>query len=292
MRKAFSLLTILVLLLGLYGCNSSSVDDNDNPIIETPGPVEETPKPVIVTPKKIADISVENVESESLYRFFFAFLNESEERMAFDATVIIRIVNDSNATVYNKTINITKSNFSNWTWTYLGQKTTKYLAAINIPYSEIAVGLSTGGTLYYQVTASNNTRWNELSLKIDDLPIQFSISLPSLPLNINKYGSLSGSKMYSTTVTEITYSYSISYDGTITLSLFFTGSKTYDWDGANTSRTMGFSYKIYDSEDYVVEDGTFYTPSLKVGEKYRNVESKVYGLTPGSFRIVIIANQS
>lgn len=123
------------------------------------------------------------------------------------------------------------------------------------------------------------------------MPILFNVELPSVPLTISRYFS-SGTKYYAVSVTSITYTFSTRYDGSITLTLIFEGEKTYDYDGSGISRSMTFGYKIYDSENYVIESTSFYTPSLKVGEKFRDVEDKVYGLTPGSYRVVIIAYQS
>lgn len=77
-------------------------------------------------------------------------------------------------------------------------------------------------------------------------------------------------------VTEVTYTCEKNWDDTYDISLYFSGEKTYDRDGNNVSDSCQISYKIYDIEGYVIDDGTYYTPALKVGDKFRKDEESLW----------------
>ena len=77
-------------------------------------------------------------------------------------------------------------------------------------------------------------------------------------------------------ITEVTYTCEKNWDDTYDVSLYFSGEKTYDRDGNNLSDYCQIGYKIYDSEGYVIDDGTYYTPALKVGDKFRNDEESLW----------------
>lgn len=68
----------------------------------------------------------------------------------------------------------------------------------------------------------------------------------------------------------------------------FTGEKTYDEKGSGQSRQVKVGWKLYDSEGYVVKDGTAYSTSIKVGEKFKNCEDSAYGLEPGEYTLEIM----
>lgn len=75
------------------------------------------------------------------------------------------------------------------------------------------------------------------------------------------------------------------YSGEYTLTLYFTGEKTYDKDGEGDSDYTSLDVKVYDDEGYVVESKTYMTNKLCVGEKYRNEEYRIYGLESGTYTI-------
>ena len=90
-------------------------------------------------------------------------------------------------------------------------------------------------------------------------------------------------------ITDVTYSIEERYSGDYKLILYFTGEKTYDASGSGQSRTAKVSIKITDSDGYVVESGTFYSPSLKIGDKFRNEEKIIWDLKPGTYNIELLS---
>ncbi len=105
----------------------------------------------------------------------------------------------------------------------------------------------------------------------------------SLPETINYY---SGSNIQSSCqVTAV--SFEVSGDD---LKIFMTGKKTYDSKGSGQSASCKIGWKLYNSQNYVVDDGTLYTNSLAVGEGFLNASDTAYDvLVPGeSYRLVIM----
>lgn len=85
------------------------------------------------------------------------------------------------------------------------------------------------------------------------------------------------------TITDFSYTVS----GT-SAKLTFTGEKTYDAQGNGYSRPVYVGWKLYDSEGYVVDDGTARSTSIKVGEKFKNCEDTIYSLEPGEYTLEIM----
>ncbi len=73
-----------------------------------------------------------------------------------------------------------------------------------------------------------------------------------------------------------TYELAAFSDDEYEITLYFTGEKIYDMDGPNQGRSTNVSVKVYDEDGYVVADDTFYSPSLCVGEKFRDEECSLW----------------
>ncbi len=111
----------------------------------------------------------------------------------------------------------------------------------------------------------------------------FTILLPSVPQNISYY---SGSSVQSTAkVTNITYETS----GT-KATIFFTLEKIYDSRGNGQSASCYIGWKLYDSEGYIIDSGTFYSESMKVGDKQKNGKEYIYDLEKGETYKLEISN--
>ena len=163
----------------------------------------------------------------------------------------------------------------------------KFLAAsIYIYDDEITAGYSKSGKFYYTITASNGAAWDEYSLDIsNDLPIKAStVILPELPNVIVNYSGTR--KKTAVKITEITYT--IDDDD---LYIYFSGEKTYDISGSGYSRAVQVGWKLYDSEGYIVDSGTFYSPAIAVGEKFRNEKQTIWNIIkPGETYTLVISN--
>ena len=104
---------------------------------------------------------------ENLYRVFFGFrITENGNEVYAPAFVKIRIVNDSNETVYTSSTIVNKNNFSNWS----SDDKTNYLASVKIPTNTIKPGKSRSGKLYFSVKNPGYFNFEECSITINGLP--------------------------------------------------------------------------------------------------------------------------
>lgn len=105
-----------------------------------------------------------------------------------------------------------------------------------------------------------------------------------LPVQIDEY-SYNGSLENTCTVTAFEYEEAYWQDGKATLSMYVNGTKTYDGEDDNTSRSISISWKLYDADGTVVDSGTFISDKLATGESFINCQSYAGDLVPGNYRL-------
>ena len=93
-----------------------------------------------------------------------------------------------------------------------------------------------------------------------------NITLPSCPTIIHEY-SFDGEIEATIEITDIRCESSAGYAYT---TIYFTGEKTYDINGDDYNRYSSFSWKLYDSENYVVDSGSYSTAYISVGDKFKD----------------------
>ena len=177
--------------------------------------------------------------------------------------VDVKIVDDNGNILYSKTI-IKESSQSR----------------VTIEYDEVTVALTNMGTLYYTVY-NDYVSFDTVSEELEKIPWTVTIELPTVPQTI----SYTGYYASSCNVTGITYK--VSGDN---VTFYFTGEKTYDKNGNSYSDSCKIGWKLYDEDGYVVEDGTCYTKSIKVGEKFKDASDTAYNaIEQGkTYRLVIM----
>ena len=98
-----------------------------------------------------------------------------------------------------------------------------------------------------------------------------NIILPDTPMTVHDFkynGTIDNSCVISSvSIKEISYS---SYSNKYTITFLWSGEKIYDDDGDNYSDSVGFGYKIYDSDGFVVYSSSTHSTSIQVGEKFRD----------------------
>lgn len=279
MKKISGVLLIMIFLTSVTACGQTDTNPVD------PSPIVTDSQ--ISSPEYISNQGVFFYINENLHRFLFTFENDAGKEIAHDATVEVRIVNDDGVSVFQKTYGVTESNFSMWGTDAQGRNLS---VPIVIPNDEIEPGFNSKGKLYYRITAGSS-RWDELNLLIDNLPIDISFDLPTTPLTVNRNLS-SGTRSYSVKITNINYEYALRSNGNINLKFLFDGEKIYDRNGDNHFSAARVRFILYDDEGFSVESGSFLTASLSVNDKFRNVESfTIFDLKPGLYKLVIIENQ-
>lgn len=105
-----------------------------------------------------------------------------------------------------------------------------------------------------------------------------------LPVQIDEY-NYNDSLKSTCTVTAFEYEEAYWQDGKATLSMYIDGTKTYDSEDDNTSRSISISWKLYDEDGTVVDSGSFRTDSLATGESFVDTHSYASDLKPGNYRL-------
>ena len=87
-----------------------------------------------------------------------------------------------------------------------------------------------------------------------------------LPMDLNR--RLGQGIVSSLTITEINYEVNERY-----IEFEFKGEKTFDYRGEDNADESMFAYRLLDEEGFVLKSGTFFTSSIKVGEKFKDVDT-------------------
>lgn len=207
---------------------------------------------------KVDTMSHSLSESYSYFDLSISFKDASSYSVSSPAIVDVRIVNASGVTVLEKT--------------YVK---TQYSSHVYIYYSDITSGIDSTGILYYTVYNPGYFTFSEVGKDVGGLPWTVSLELPTLP---HSYSYKLSSGTVSSTCEAESISYEVSGDDLV---LTIVGKKTYDKNGAGQSSSCKISYKLYDSEGFVVKSGTIYTQSVAVGDKFKVTQTLYDCLEPG-----------
>ncbi len=229
-------------------------------------------------------------ERGNYYCLQFGLKSDAEEAVAAPMTVDIRIVNKAGEEVYKGTKYINVKDYSTWQQS-LGSD--RYVATVKIFPNEIIIGSTKEGTVYYTVYQPGYINFGETFESTNELPAVDPLDLcelnisPAFPITVS-YISSSGTINSITRIDAINYEFVKKNENEVSLTLRFTGEKTYESKGDNYSSQCRIGWKLYDEEGYVVKSGTCYTSSVEQGEKYKDSEETIYSLTPGKYSLKII----
>jgi hypothetical protein len=285
MKKLSLFVTLFVLSLMLVACSDPSSSNSDNSSSNNDSTNLRNNN---IVHSLSGDRFVQFYSGPQEYGFFFVFLNRDGERISSNATLNLRIVNDNGIEVYSKTHNVTNDDFSSWTFSGSNPRT-EFYGRVAISPDEITASNTSSGTMYFQFIAEGNISFRELSLSISNLPsLPLNLQLPEKPLEVSRFLS-SGTIRWKLSISEITYEYDSDRQR---LTVSFAGQKTFDTNGNNYARTQGVSVRLIDSDGFVVESKSFFTPAIMVGEGFRNQTIIFYDLPYDEYVLEIIPNQN
>ena len=259
----------MVLMFSLCGCSfltSAIIEDkneslsNDNEIVENN------------TIQKLKGWSFQSNSATNDYSLFFGLLNENDEYIAADIDVDIRIVNDAGEEVYSATKSVTSVDFGNYESKANGKQ---YLANVRIPASDIKSGKSDNGTVYLTVYQGDTVRFDEVNCEaLYCLPVaDVNLSAEGLPVKIN-VRDYDGSINSVLKITDVSYVFEKDVSW---LKITFSGEKI---DGRSSTYDT-ITYKLYDSDGYLVDSSNVYLSSLSVGDKFKDDSITIYDVVPG-----------
>ena len=214
-------------------------------------------------------------EGTNDYSLFFGLANQNDESISASVDVDIRIVNEDGQEVYSGTKSVSETNFGNYTSQVAGEQ---YLANVRIPISDITPGTSTSGKVFLTVYKDDVVRFDEVNCDaLWCLPIEdVQLTCDTLPLEL-KVRSYSGNTESIIEIDDIAYTFEKDYLPQLKITI--SGQKTY---GAGSTGYDMISYKLYDSDDYMVDSGNIYLSGLSRGDKFRDNSIIIYDVTPGT----------
>lgn len=247
---------LAMLMLSLCGCSFLPTAFNGSNDIET-----------------LKGWSFQSNSGTNDYSLFFGLLNSNDKYIAADVDVDIRIVNDAGEEVYSSTKSVTAKDFGDYESKVAGKQ---YLANVRIPASDIRNGKSNNGTVYLTVYKGDTVRFDEVNCTaLYCLPVaDVQLTAEELPVEI-EVKEYDGSTKSVLKITDVSYVYEKEYISQ--LKVTFSGQKTY---GDSSSYDI-ISYKLYDSEGYLIESSNIYLKSLDSGDKFKDDSIVVYDITPG-----------
>ena len=213
-------------------------------------------------------------EGTNDYSIFFALLTDSDRYVSADVDVDIRIVNDNNEEVYRRTCSVTKNDFGYYSSQAAGEQ---YLANLRIPAADISAGTSANGKVYLTVYKGDFLRFGEVNCEaLYCLPVKdVQLIADGLPQEI-KVRAYDGKVESKIKIEEVQYTYDKDFASQLRITV--TGIKTYG--SANSTYDM-ISYKIYDSDNFMVDSGHLYLSSLSLNDKFMDDSIVVYDVVPG-----------
>lgn len=219
----------------------------------------------------LEDWSFQYEEASETYSLFFALCDSAGRNISADAQVDVRIVNGDEETVYTGSHDIHVEDFGLYTNQSEGER---LLANVKIPASDISQGTSSEGTVFFTVSGPPFA-FDECSIEIlDDLPLKaIDIRADQLPveLNIQDYGSASHSTIRIDEVSVIQDEYLPDQAVIVLQGEKIRGSGTYD----------SFDYKLYDSDEQLVDNGIVMLSGLSEGERFEDDSLMLFDLVPG-----------
>ena len=255
MKKSL-LVLLIVLVFSLSGCSFLLQNDSDNSI------------------ETLKGWSFQYNSGSNDYSLFFGLLNDRDRYIASDVDVDIRIVNEKGEEVYSETRSVSKKDFGNYESQAAG---TQYLANVRIPANEIKKGSSNNGTVYLTVYKGDAVRFDEVNcsalycLPVSDLQLNMS----NLPVEIKVKG-YDGSTEAKIKITAVDYEFEKEFSPQ--LKIIIMGEKTF---GKKNASYDVISYKLYDSNRYLIDSGNVYLSSLSAGDKFKDDSIVVYDIVPG-----------
>ena len=208
------------------------------------------------------------------YSLFFGLADKNDKAISADVDVDIRIINDKDEEVYSGTKSVSANDFGHYTSKAAGEQ---FLANVRIPASEVKAGSSASGKVYFTVYKENTVQFDEANCAaLHCLPIKdVQVSFDPFPLEL-KVKDFMGGTASVLQVQDAKYEFDKGFSPRLTITIM--GEKK---SGGSNSGYDIISYKLCDSEGYVVDSGTIYLSSLSTGDRFKDDSAVIYDVVPG-----------
>ncbi|SFO65018.1 hypothetical protein SAMN05216351_12317 [Pseudobutyrivibrio sp. JW11] len=238
-----------------------------------------------VTVERMNDWSFQYNEDTNDYSLFFGLEDVFKNETSAACTVEIRIENDNEETVYIGIKEITTNDFGTYTSDAEGKQ---FLANVRIDEEEITPGSTDSGTVHFTVTGEYFSFSEADCTAYACLPLkETTLIVNDLPIEVVQKGIFGGIEgKY--TITDVSYYVDTSFSDA-TMLIVISGEKTSG--NSSTYSYDKFSYKLYDSEEYLVDSGqVLIGTGLDAGDKFKSEDTYIYGITPGETYTLVLTD--
>ena len=215
----------------------------------------------------ISDRSVQYKEADDMYNVLFALSDQNGTKLKTSGVAEITIKDEKENLLYNKSINFTESDFTEWT----NKNRDDYTLGcwLNIPRTDVKGSSSSSGTLSLKVITESGIFFDTYNMTITNLPEKtVEIKLPEVP--VTHVDQRYSDEVSYITVHSLTYKQTYLYKGEASVEFEVLISLDGRTGKRNVSRYAEIGYKVYDEDGVVVESGDIYTNNLAIGEKSKN----------------------
>lgn len=270
--KKLALLLACLLLVSLWGCSGL--------------PAETTlPRDSARDVETLKNWSFQYNDGTDDYSIFFALLDKAGQYIAAEVDVDVRIVNENGVEVYRAAHTVTQEDFGHYSNQISGEQ---YLANLRIPTSAIAPGTTHNGTVYFTVYRGDFLNFGEVNCDAYYcLPLlDTSVTAEQLPIELD-VKQWDGSVASRIRIDEVTFRHDKELMSTLYITVM--GTKTHD---TSSSGYDIISYKLYDSEGYVVESGELFLSELAKGDRFKDDTIVIYDAIPGEVYSIVFSESS
>lgn len=266
-------LVFILFIIGVITRNANKINDNNynSDVYANSGNGGDSS----VSVGYISDRTCSYYEKDKEFVVFFGLQDYNNKFIEASGTAKIVIEDNSGNILYDKEIQFTPDDFSDWSFAYRDES--RHLCGLHISIDDIKGGASTSGVLTLTVTGDNYS-FDPSTISINNLPSKsVGIKLPSTPAIIKNY-DYKGNVEFVISIDSITLETESNYDGKSTAR--FTIVATMKSNNSKYSSSYTYvGYKLKDSSGIVVSSGKAMVDAVGVGERVK-ADFNIYDLDP------------
>lgn len=138
-------------------------------------------------------------------------------------------------------------------------------------------------TLTFSNSLNNETI--DIHVDITGLADSCSLSIPEIPATYYRRYVRLNMIDSAFTLTKLDYEFNDSIDGSVALTIYYSGYKSYDANGSKGNYMCGFDWKLYDSDNTVVDSGSQWFDKMQVSDSFK--KSFGFRLPAGNYKLVL-----
>ena len=276
MKKVFALLLFVVLLIS--ACIPAYAVWPFSKPTPTPAPLPEEQVNVLTDCYFFFD------QASNKYFLLFALLDAENNPLSPSCTADVTLKTNTGEILYQSKRSVTSNGYKFWP---LFIDRSLYCAGIQIDASLIKPCISGTGTVECHVYKDGYFDFDTFILDALNLPktdpsTLCSLQIPTVPMELSYYSF--GTLRSTIQLNNIIYKFEPYFNSeNVNLTITLYGEKIFEDSKGVTFES--FNWKLYDSNGYLVDSGTFVIDNLSLGDKFRKDCIHLYNLPADNYRL-------